>query len=139
MSTFLDRVPCNATNKNSGEVAQSIFYAEVMKRGLTPLVTFGDNLPFDMVVYEEAGGRFVRVQIKSTHGRTRGRLKWTCGLGGKKRGYLPGEVDVFALHDFSSGDWYLVPTAELNGKISVSVGPKQKALTKWREAWSVFA
>jgi len=103
------------------------------------MVYFGDNQPWDLVVYQPETSTFTRVQIKSTFGPVRGRLKWTVGTGRKiKRCYLKEQVDVIALHDFASGDWYLVPVEELKSKTSVTIGPKQKTLTPFKNLWSVF-
>ncbi len=139
MSRFISGVPSNQTNKNSGEVAQSLLYAEIMKRGLTPLVTFGDNLPWDLVVYNQEVHQFFRIQVKSTYGKVRGRLKWTVSKGGRtKRSYTAESVDLVALHDFESGDWWLVPVSEVVSKKSLTVGPRQDSLNVYKNDWSLF-
>ena len=134
---FVSGVPSNATNKASGEVAQAIFYAEVMKRGLVPLCHYGDNQLWDLVVYKQEPTQFIRVQIKSTHGPTRGFLRWMVRCGRRvKRGYHPSQVDLIALYDFSQGDWYLIPTVDLGGKTSVTLSARQTQWDQYKNNWN---
>lgn len=125
-------------NKNSGEIAESLFYSEVLVHGLVPLISCGENLPFDIVVYSRETHKFFKAQVKSTRSKA-GRAKWTVGCGSRvKRSYSTADVDIIALHDFTENAWYLIPAAELNGARSVTISARQTKFAGYRDGWSLL-
>lgn len=110
-----------ANTKLAGDTAEAIVLAEFVKAGFPVLVPFGDNQRYDLVV--EAGGRFLRVQVKSAH---------RCGWNGSKacirfHGYSPrygagkfrgregysGQADLFAAYAPSTGQVYVLPVDDV--------------------------
>lgn len=55
--------------KQKGEITEAVIIAELLKNGITPLVPFGDNKPYDVVLENEHRKKFYKCQIKT------GRLK----------------------------------------------------------------
>lgn len=57
--------------KQKGEATEAIIIAELLKRGLHVLRPFGDNLPFDLVVYNKEKNLFYKCQCRTAR-RTKG-------------------------------------------------------------------
>jgi hypothetical protein len=72
------------------------------EHGLRVIKPWGDSSRYDFVV--ESGGRFLRVQVKSTSNRRR--KQYACGIQGSgRRGYMAAEIDFFAIYVIPADCW----------------------------------
>jgi len=121
--------------KLRGEWVELLFMAEAAKRGLRVIKPYGDSSRYDLVI--ENGGRFLRVQVKSTcHRNSRA---YVCNLVrfGQKR-YTKDDIDFFALYVIPADTWYIIPfKAASHSKGSISLSP-HNSLSKhacFHRAW----
>jgi hypothetical protein len=129
-------------NKERGEWAELRFMAKAAEHGFKFAKLWGDSAPYDMVL--DLGGRFVRVQVKST----------MCEASLGNRHVRPGSYAVFLRHqstpryrrtDFDylavyvipKDIWYVMPSEAVVPKIGIRVCPGNRAnlYECYREAW----
>ena len=129
--------------KRRGSQYEATFIVESLKRELDVLESYGDYMPYDLVV-QNGDGRFFRVQVKGTNSRIKNKPGYKILAAGgnlKKVVLSPTEVDVLAAYVEPEDTWYLVPVVKLNGNMSVYLNPKTKLNGRyevWKEAWNVF-
>lgn len=98
--------------RQRGDAAEAAVVGAFTRAGLLVLMPFGRFGPYDMVV-DLPGAGLVRVQVKS--GRVRGGcVVFNCCSTdhGRGRSDYVGKADVFAVHELSSDEVYVVPVAE---------------------------
>lgn len=98
----------------------------------------GESLRYDVLV--EAGGRIVRVQVKSTIYRRRGNEYSLNVMGPGRKRYKEGSVDFFAVYLIPADAWYIIPYEALGKKLTlhfVPGGGRQK-YARYREAWHLL-
>jgi hypothetical protein len=129
--------------KRRGSQYEAAFMAQALKRGLDILESYGDYMPYDIVVHN-TDGRFIRVQVKGTNSQIDKRpgYKIFASCGNVNRVVLsPEQVDVLAAYVEPEDTWYLIPVVKLKGNISVYLNPNTKNNGRyevWKEAWNVF-
>ena len=129
--------------KRRGSQYEAAFIAQALKRGLDILESYGDYMPYDIVVHN-TDGRFIRVQVKGTNSQIDKRpgYKIFAACGNANRVALsPAKVDVLAAYVEPEDMWYLIPVVKLKGNISVYLNPNTKNNGRyevWKEAWNVF-
>jgi hypothetical protein len=129
--------------KRRGSQYEAAFIAQALKRGLDISESYGDYMPYDVVVHN-TDGRFIRVQVKGTNSRIDKRPGYKiCAAGGNvnKVALSPEQVDVLAAYVEPEDMWYLIPVVKLKGNISVYLNPNTKVNGRyevWKEAWNVF-
>ena len=129
--------------KRRGSQYEAAFIAQALKRGLDILESYGDYMPYDIVVHN-TDGRFIRVQVKGTNSQIDKRpgYKIFAACGNANRVALsPAKVDVLAAYVEPEDMWYLIPVVKLKGNISVYLNPNTKVNGRyevWKEAWNVF-
>lgn len=79
--------------KERGEWAELCFMAKAAGLGMGVSKPLGDSRRYDVLV--EAGGRILRVQVKSTLYRRRGNEYSLNVMGPQRKQYRPGTVDLF--------------------------------------------
>ncbi len=124
-----------------GNLAELIFQAEALKRGLVPHFPFGNYLPHDVALFNPSSSKFFRVQVKATEtgDMKRPRVHWSIAKGNKvKTSYHGGEIDFLALHRFDTAEWFIVPVDIIAGRKTISITDGNDALEKYREAWEQF-
>jgi hypothetical protein len=94
------------TYKKRGEWAELKFMTRASELGLSVTRPWGESRRYEFVV--ESGGRFLRVQVKSTTSRISNGGGYVCGLvGGNHSVYMAKQVDAFAIYvipaDLGSG------------------------------------
>jgi hypothetical protein len=107
-----------ANTKQTGDVTESRILHELVRRGHSVSVPFGDNDPYDLVV--SVGDRLVRVQCK-TGWREDGRVRFKTGSKTTDDGEpvvvdYGDAVDVFAVRCRDSDTLYWVPADETGRK-----------------------
>jgi len=127
-------------HKQRGEWAELCFMARAAGEGLKVSRPWGDSSSYDVGV--EYGGRFMRVQVKSTiylRGRRIYNLK-VCGPNRKK--YPKGSVDFFAMYIVPIDTWYIVPYEAIGRthfSLHFTAGSKRELkYGRFREAWDLF-
>lgn len=104
--------------KQTGDVTEARILHELLRRGHSVSIPFGDNDPYDLVADIEA--RLVRVQYKTgclEDGRVRFKTGSTTTVDGDPAVVDYGnDVDVFAVRCSDSGTLYWVPADETGQK-----------------------
>jgi hypothetical protein len=128
--------------KQKGELAELVFILKASSMGLAVCKPYGDSLPFDFVVM--AGGRWLRIQVKSTF--TSKRCGHTIHVGRRGKGwwhrpYAADKIDFFAAYVVAYNAWYIVPVSAIGTNVSIRVypdGSKKRdggRFEQFREAW----
>lgn len=118
--------------KRRGSQYEAAFMAQALKHGLDILESYGDYMPYDIVVHN-TDGRLIRVQVKGTNSQIDKRpgYKIFASCGNANRVALsPAKVDVLAAYVEPEDMWYLIPVVKLKGNISPA-GRRRR----WRGAW----
>ena len=101
-----------SNTKDKGDISEGVTLAEFLKHGIVPLVPFGDNQRYDLVV--DVDSKFIRIQTKT------GRIKdgtvtfdaYSTFAGRPRKGYK-GSADMFSVYEPSTDSLYLVPVDEV--------------------------
>jgi len=128
-------------SKRRGEWAELQFMAKAAKYGLRISKPWGELARYDVVI--ETGGRFVRVQIKSTmHLRSKG--CYVCGVRPCKtsKPYQRGEFDFLAAYVIPKDVWYIIPSkVVVHGKrtgIPLYTSSPTGKYEAYKEAWHLL-
>ena len=113
-----------------GIYVESLFTTKVLELGHLVLAPIGNHWKFDMVIYNYK--KFIKVQIKHADTKTNDTRIDIRRSGNNK--YTADVVDFFALYDFHSGEWYIVPFSFLEGKCNV----RPVTIQEYKQAWHLF-
>jgi hypothetical protein len=123
--------------KFRGEWTELLFMTRASQQGLRVIKPWGESSRYDFVV--ESGGRFLRIQVKSTSYKRR--HHYICTLGSGLRRYTSDEIDFFAIYVVPADAWYIMPI-EIASKSRYVVGlSPHNSLSKhaqYREAWHLL-
>jgi hypothetical protein len=99
---------------------------------------FGDSRRYDVAV--EAAQRIVRVQVRSTIYKRRGREYSLNMMGPGRKRYQPGAVDFFAVYLIPENQWYIIPYAAMGTRqtLHFTAGSKRAKWAQYREAWDLL-
>src|SRR5271165_1252470 len=124
--------------KERGEWAELCFMAKAAGLGMAVSKPLGDSQRYDVLV--EAGGRILRVQVKSTIYRRRGSEYSLNVMGPQRKKYKPGTVDFFAVYLIPVDEWYIIPYEALREKLTLHFSPEggRQKYGKYREAWDLL-
>jgi len=124
--------------KERGEWAELIFMARCAGLGLGVMKPFGDSRRYDVAV--EAAQRIVRVQVRSTIYKRRGREYSLNMMGPGRKRYQPGAVDFFAVYLIPENQWYIIPYAAMGKKTTLHITPggKRQKYGAYLEAWELL-
>ncbi len=119
--------------KRRGEWAELQFMARAAEEGLQVTKPWGETAHYDFCV--EAGGKFIRVQVKSTIFKDRG--GYSCSVRGSCGAYKGGAFDFVAVYVIPEDLWYIIPEKRIRGQGSVAIYPKLKGSKYecYKEAW----
>jgi len=122
--------------KRRGEWAELQFMARAAEHGLQVTKPWGESAHYDFVV--ENGGRFVRVQVKSTMFKDRG--GYSCTVRGSRGPYKGDAFDLVAAYLIPEDLWYIIPAEKIRGQGSVAIYPKLKGSKYdcYKEAWHLL-
>jgi PD-(D/E)XK endonuclease len=121
--------------KLRGEWTELLFMTRATEQGLRVIKPWGDSSRYDFVV--ETGGRFLRVQVKSTSHR-RGN-NYICSIDGRGNNpYTAADIDFFAIYVIPIDSWYIIPIAESASAISLSPHNSLSRHAVYREAWHLL-
>lgn len=115
--------------------------ARAAKHGLCVAKPWGDSSRYDVVV--ESGGRFVRVQVKSTANR-QPNGGYVCGVHPSPGSelYKRGDFDFLAAYIIPEDVWYIIPAGVIVGrkKTSITLYPANPNSDSacYQEAWELL-
>ena len=115
--------------------------ARAAKEGLRLAKPWGDSSRYDVVV--ETGGRFVRVQVKSTANR-QPNGGYVCGVHPSPGSalYRRGDFDFLAAYIIPLDVWYIIPVRLIvrpkRNSITLVVGGLTNGWTPYLEAWELL-
>jgi hypothetical protein len=129
--------------KRTGELAEAAFLLKAQSLGFRVSKPWGDSERYDFVL--DSGGRFWRVQIKSTavlHARGY-EVQPIYGVYGRgKAGYTADDIDVLVVHIPPLNVWYVNPVEAValskNLRFYPDIECKCARWESYREAWSVM-
>ena len=128
--------------KRRGEWVELQFMARATGKGFTVSKPWGDSARYDFAV--EHGGKFHRVQVKSTTFKD-SYGSYVCGcIANQKLGpYSADEIEFIAAYVISCNAWYIVPIAAIaRSKRTISLNPHRRSLRpkyeRYREAWDLL-
>lgn len=123
--------------KRRGEWAEMRFMAKAAENGLEVSKPFGDTAQYDFAV--EHGGKFARVQVKSTLLRC-GCQGYQCTVRGSRGPYARNAFDYIAVYVILEDTWYIIPAEAIGGKWAVKLYPNQpnSKYEPYREAWHLL-
>jgi PD-(D/E)XK nuclease superfamily protein len=128
------------TWKRLGEAAEAAFLAKASSMGFCVAKPWGDSDRYDFVV--EAGGGFLRVQVKSAH-----RVGKDGGYSFRAHGhslsvYRASEIDALVAYVVPENAWYVFPVWLFRRRRSMKLFPgsrkKRSKFEKYREAWGIL-
>lgn len=125
-------------SKLRGEVAELRFMARAADQGLRVIKPWGDSSRYDFVV--EQGGRFLRVQVKSTS--VKQDQSYCCHLNtGRQKPYTRDEIDFIAAYIIPKDIWYIMPI-EVAGRacsgLILSPHLKFSKHARYKKAWHLL-
>jgi hypothetical protein len=129
------------TWKQRGEWVELKFMACAAELGLKLAKPWGDSTSYDVLV--EYGGRFLRVQVKSTS-CIEGRSSYACAVRPNQRGrpYRRGQFDYLAAYVIPEDAWYILPAAVVvrgrMGTVILSPSVKGHKHERYKEAWKLL-
>jgi PD-(D/E)XK endonuclease len=125
-------------SKLRGELAELRFMTRAAEHGLRMIKPWGDTSRYDFVV--ETGGKFVRVQVKSTSIHPGNHF--VCPLGrARQRSYRVNDFDFLAVYIVPIDTWYIIPIKVVcRHKKGIGLSP-HNSLSKhaaYKEAWHLL-
>jgi hypothetical protein len=135
--------------KERGEWAELYFMMMAAGLGMKVSKPFGESGRYDVGVEgnprgSEGGenqGRVLRVQVKSTVYRRRGEGYSLNVMGPRRKKYVPGTVDYFAVLLIPIDCWYIIPF-EVMGRTNCSLHftprSERQKYGPYREAWHLL-
>jgi hypothetical protein len=136
------RISPKPNTKHLGDVAETLFLVRALERGLHLSKPYGDNDRYDWIVVNDRD--ILRVQVKSTSNVAHGLYKVNSGRRTNARvvPYSPTEVDILAVHVVPEDTWYIIPVADLHGRVTLLFyprsHPKPGLYGAYREAWHLL-
>ena len=112
------------SSKSKGEIGERIAIGELAKFGIEVIIPLGDNLPFDLVIYEN--NKFYKCQVKTSlqtskdsSGSVFFSLTSSNWYSKTVKKYTKKEVDIFILCDGET--IYLFKQEELSSKNGITI------------------
>jgi len=114
--------------KKYGELAETLFAAEIMRRGGVPSKPVGDSAQYDWLVH--VGRKIWRVQVKSSWAcvlnragkRSASRCRVNISSGhSSKRVYTKETIDFVAVYVDPFTAWMIIPSSKIRGKKTIQV------------------
>ncbi len=125
-------------SKLRGELAELRFMTRAAEHGLRVIKPWGDSSRYDFVV--ETGGRFLRVQVKSTS--IRPEKYYVCPLNrGRQKPYTREDIDFLAVYIVPIDTWYIIPiqvVCKVRNGISLSPHNSLSKHAVYKEAWHLL-
>jgi hypothetical protein len=131
------------TTKRRGELAELAFTYKAATLGFGVAKPYGDSERYDFVL--DAGGRFVRVQVKSSTTLLNGLYHMNCHrrTNGRAVAYSPSEIDFLVAYIIPEDAWFILPITVVAHRTSLLFNPKgyprgDGLFGAYREAWHLL-
>ena len=131
------------TTKRRGELAELAFTYKAATMGFGVAKPYGDSERYDFVL--DAGGRFIRVQVKSSTTLLNGLYHINCHrrTNGRAVAYSPSEIDFLVAYIIPEDAWFILPITVVAHRISLLFCPKgyprgDGLFGAYREAWHLL-
>ena len=135
-------MPRTLPPKAVGDIAEMIFHLGASTHGLFCSHPFGGSRPYDAIV--DNGHTLWRIQVKSSCKKGRNGLYQIHSgraLPGRKS-YSRFAIDFFAFYIVRENAWYIVPVAEVRGRLAVTLySPARRhcgLYAQYYEAWHLL-
>jgi PD-(D/E)XK endonuclease len=134
-----------ADQKERGEWVELLFMANAARMGLKVARPHGDSARFDVIV-EDGGGKFYRVQVKSTTFNRNGCYECLCfwsrvSKTREAKQYSEKQIDCVAAYVVPEDSWFIIPVSELRTK-TLYLPPRERAprsrYGRFLEAWPLL-
>lgn len=134
-----------ADQKERGEWVELLFMANAARMGLKVARPHGDSARFDVIV-EDGGGKFYRVQVKSTTFNRKGCYECLCfwsrvSKTRQAKQYSEEQIDCVAAYVVPEDSWFIIPVGELRTK-TLYLPPRERAeqsrYGRFLEAWELL-
>ncbi len=129
--------------KERGEWAEARFLAKAAAEGFRVSKPWGDSARYDFAV--ERGGRFLRIQVKSTISRLRNGYRCLLqppqAARSPKKLYTAKQVDFFAAYVIPEDVWYIFPArvaVKMRGRAWLFPDSPGHKYEKYKEAWGLL-
>jgi PD-(D/E)XK endonuclease len=126
-------------NKERGEWAELQFMARAAGMGFGVAKPWGESKPYDVGI--EYGGRYIRVQVKSTINKVDNSYVCNTRPYRRERPYTIGQIDFLAAYVILVDVWYIIPARvaiKLEGNIWLSPHKKGHKYEQFMEAWDLL-
>ena len=126
-------------HKRRGEWAELEFMARATGMGFGVSRPWGESARYDVGV--EYGGRYMRVQVKSTIYKIGNAYVCNTRPDNDHRPYTVGQIDFLAAYVIPADVWYIVPArvaTALKGNIWLSPHKKGHKYERFLEAWELL-
>jgi hypothetical protein len=127
------------SHKRRGEWAELQFMARATGMGFAVTKPWGESGRYDMGV--EHGGRYMRVQVKSTIYKIGNAYVCNTRPDNHGRPYTVGQIDFMAAYVIPVDVWYILPArvaTALKGNIWLSPHMKGHKYERFLEAWGLL-
>jgi hypothetical protein len=123
--------------KLRGEWAELVFAARAVGLGLRFSRPWGESAGYDFAV-EMEGGRFARVQVKSTMFREG--TGYSCTLKDSRGPYKRNSFEYVAAYVIPEDVWFVLPEKTVRGMWSIGLYPRLESAKhrKFQEAWELL-
>jgi hypothetical protein len=123
--------------KKRGEWAELCFGVRALREGLRLARPWGESSGYDWVAYP-AGGRMMRVQVKSTIFREGN--GYSCTLKDSKGPSKKNSFDFVAAYVIPEDVWFILPEKRVRGMWSVGLYPEleKSKYGEYLEAWHLL-
>jgi hypothetical protein len=125
-------------SKLRGELEELRFMTSAAEHGLRVIRPWGDTSRYDFIV--ETGGKFLRVQVKSTS--IRQDKHFVCPLNrGRQKPYTSRDIDFIAVYVAPIKTWYIIPigvVCTVKNGISLSPHNSLSKHARYKEAWHLL-
>ncbi len=117
-------------NAKTGKIAEALFVAEALVRGIVPAWPATEEEPFDFLCW--TGKRTLRVQVKGT--QRAGSVSLNLN-----HSYTIKDIDFLVVHHFKSLAWYVIPVSKLKGRnLSIMPAKRSNQWDKYIGAWELL-
>ena len=128
--------------KARGDLTEIRFLLMAAACGLVVCKPWGDNQPFDFLVYCKRTQRTFRVQVKSGTWRHRHGYAVITKRANDQR-YTRRDIDFVAAYVIPANAWYIVPIGALKGRKTIYVYPTDRPsrggmYESYRESWQLL-
>lgn len=114
--------------------------AKAIALGFTVSRPYGDNQPFDFLVFAP-GSKVSRIQVKSSWTKTANVYRFKA-TGFRGRRYHRGEVDFLVVLVVPEDAWYVIPRREARYETQYVAPHNPKSRARWekyRDAWHLLS